>query len=170
MVSLSRAALWVSVVTLVAFAPLPAAPVPAPVGADMRAREKLRGEWTLVRHIAADGTVRQHRGDNSTCDHFLLRFEDGKVVMEYDHGDPSLEIELCLALDASGIPGKMDLTVTEVPSSTIGYLKGKVRRGVYKLDGDRLVLCLADYGEAKRPAGFAPGEGRDVYELKRVKR
>ena len=165
--TLSRAALPPLVFALAAVAPVPAAPVPAPVRAEAGERERLRGEWTLVRHAAPDGSVRGHRG-NSLPDHFLLRFEGAKVVTEYDHGDPSLEVESALALDPSSRPRRVDLTVTGGSSSAALDWKGQVRRGVYEIDGDRLLLCLSDDGA--RPSGFGPGAGRDVYELRRVRR
>ena len=168
--SLSRVAFTLLLLTLIAFAPLPAAPIPTSVRADTKERDKLRGDWTLVRHIAADGVVRQHPENSPGNDHFLLRFEAGSVVTEYDYGDPSLEVESVYALDTSARPRRIDLTVTGGSSSSVLAWKGQVRRGIYELDGDRLLLSLAEDGAEVRPAGFEPGEGRDVYELRRVRR
>ena len=44
------------------------------------------------------------------------------------------------------------------------------RLGTYESNGDRLKLCLAQYGDTNRPDGFTAGKDREVYEFKRVKR
>ena len=143
---------------------------PAPARADAKDANELRGEWTLVRHVKPDGTVIRHDGALGNS-HFVLRFAGAKVVQEYDFGDPSLEITMEVALDPSVTPKRIDLTVTDASKATVAdELKGKVQRGVYRIDGERLTLCLAEFREKARPAGFDPGRGRDVFELKRVKR
>jgi uncharacterized protein (TIGR03067 family) len=61
-------------------------------------------------------------------------------------------------------PPAIDLTATTGPN------RGKVIRGIYRLDGDRLVLCLGEPGQA-RPREFRSpaGSGHALIILKRVK-
>lgn len=139
-----------------------AAPVPH-TRRDAKDAEKLCGEWTLVRHVQPDGTVVQHEENNIGNSHFLLRISNGKVEQEYDFGDPSLEIGWDVKLDFSATPKRIDLTVADVGDPW----KGKVRRGIYQFDGERLILALAAFDEPA-PVGFKPGRDRDVFELKRV--
>lgn len=145
-----------------------AALAPVPARGDTKDGEKLRGEWTLVRHVEPDGTVIRHREDDIGNSHFLLGFGGGKAVQEYDFGDPSLEITWAVVLDPSATPKRIDLTGTDSSSSAVAT--GKVWRGIYRLDGDRLILCFAELDAKARPSAFEPGRGRDVYELKRVKK
>src|SRR5262245_36845868 len=146
-----------------------------PARGDTKDEDELSGEWTLVRHVKPDGTVISHR-DVIGNSHFLLRFGGGraveeKAVQEYDYGDPSLEITWALALASSATSKRIDLTGADASSSAVATeLKGKVRRGIYRIDGDRLILCLAEFDAKARPSAFEPGRGWDVYELKRVKK
>jgi|GEM_PF-6908153 len=156
---------WVGVALAFAVAfsvEVAAAPIP-PTRRDTQDAEKLCGEWTLVRHLQPDGTVVRHAEGNIGNSHFLLRIGNGKVVQEYDFGDPSLEITWDVGLDLAATPKRIDLTVADV----VDPRKGKVRRGIYQFDGERLILALAAF-DASAPAGFEPGRDRDVYELKRV--
>jgi uncharacterized protein (TIGR03067 family) len=147
-----------------------AAAAPVPARDDTKELQKLRGEWTLVRHVEPDGTVIRHPEGSPGNSHFLLRFEGRKAVQEYDFGDPSLEITWNAVLDPSAAPKQIDLTVTDASHSAFDPCKGKARRGVYQLDGDRLIICLAELDATARPTGFDPGRDREVYELKRVKK
>ena len=147
-----------------------AALAPAPARGGPKDGEELRGEWTLVRHVRPDGTVVRHDGAIGNS-HFVLRFAGAKVVQEYDFGDPSLEVTWAAALDPAAAPRGIDLTGADASSAAVAAeVRGKVWRGVYRVDGDRLTLCLAELDAKARPAGFEPGRGRDVYELKRVKK
>ncbi len=157
-----------ALLSLAGLAPLPAAPIPREIRAAERELVKLRGDWTLVRTTKADGTARP--SDSSYCNHFLMTFEGRKVVTEYEVGDPSLFIEETFAIEVIGTTKRIAFTVFEVSSSAIHEWKGQARHGVYELEGDRLVLCVTDYGATKWPTGFEPGEGREIHELKRVKR
>lgn len=150
---------------------LPAAPVPAPRPADVKGElERLRGEWTLVREVSPDGVVHTYEPKDSNIGHWALTFDGARFVTEEDYTDPSYLIEGSVALDVGRTPRRIDFTVTEVSSPADRKLKGQTRRGIYELDGDRLRLCLPGYGSAARPTRFEAGEGRGVYEFRRVKR
>jgi uncharacterized protein (TIGR03067 family) len=52
---------------------------------------------------------------------------------------------------------------------SIGLDEGKILQGIYKMDGDRLTVCLPHLGKA-RPKEFAARPGFDLSVWKRVKR
>jgi uncharacterized protein (TIGR03067 family) len=54
-------------------------------------------------------------------------------------------------LDPAHTPGWIDLTFFRGPA------KGKVFRGIYKLEGDRFTICRATEPGKGRPAAFATG-------------
>ena len=47
---------------------------------------------------------------------------------------------------------------TSIATEGEGDSKGKVSRGIYKLDGDKLVVCMTHLGVDNRPAEFKPVE------------
>jgi len=60
----------------------------------------------------------------------------------------------------------IDFRVTEGPDDSAG----KTSRGIYKLEGDKLTICVTDPGEGSRPAEFkAVEEESYLFELKREK-
>ena len=61
---------------------------------------------------------------------------------------PSNTEDGTISLDPAKKPGVMDLTITG------GNCKGKDQPGIYKFDGDTLVLCLAWPGTPNRPTEF----------------
>ena len=157
------------------FAPagLAAPPVevaPAPRRVNARELEKLRGEWTLVKSVQPNGTVEKFGPEYSIIGHRTLTFDGGKVVIEEDYTDPPYTTDATIALNVDVEPKQIDLTVTDVNSDVDRKFIGKSRLGVYELDGDRLKLCLTDYGVAQRPTGFEHGKGREVYEFVRMER
>lgn len=62
-------------------------------------------------------------------------------------------------LDPSVSPKSIDLEVDELDMSEVLITKNKIPactvRGIYKIDGDRLTICVPTDGRRDRPAGFA---------------
>ncbi len=72
-----------------------------------------------------------------------------------------------VTLDPKATPHKtIDFLVTEGADDSAG----KTSRGIYKLEGDKLTICVADPGEGSRPAQFkAVEEEIYLFDLKREK-
>lgn len=61
----------------------------------------------------------------------------------------------------------IDLTVIDGPEEA----KGKVSKGIYKLDGEKLTLCVALPGKEDRPKDFAQVDDEAyLFELKKEKK
>ena len=118
---------------------------------------KFQGTWQLIAattdgNKATDENVRQVRvtiiGNKQT-----VRFRNEVIVR-----DVSFE------LDPTKTPKETTDTLSEGPN------KGKQIRGIYRLDGDKLVSCVAPLGK-ERPDEFAslPGSGHSLRVFQRVK-
>ena len=61
----------------------------------------------------------------------------------------------------------IDFLVTEGEDDS----KGKTSRGIYKLEGDKLTICVTIPGQGSRPAEFEAVEGEShLFDLKREKK
>jgi uncharacterized protein (TIGR03067 family) len=75
-----------------------------------------------------------------------------------------IELEMTYRLDAATSPRAIDLTVAAGPD------KGKVFRGIYKLEDDRLIICRTTEPEEDRPTTFStrPNSGLIMVVWKRA--
>jgi uncharacterized protein (TIGR03067 family) len=63
--------------------------------------------------------------------------------------------------------GTIDLTILDGPEEA----KGKISKGIYKLDGEKLTLCVTAPGKEDRPKDFAQVEDEVyLFELKKEKK
>jgi uncharacterized protein (TIGR03067 family) len=71
-----------------------------------------------------------------------------------------------LKLDSGKKPAAVDLTITA------GADKGKEQLGIYRIERDAVVLCLAEPGAKERPTEFAApeGSGHMLLTIKRAKK
>jgi uncharacterized protein (TIGR03067 family) len=121
-------------------------------------KEKLEGLWQAVA-LEASGRP----APAGEAKKFQLRFKGHKVVFnpEADNREHAFEI------DPLAKPTAMDLTPGDGPA------KGKkLPCAIYKLDGDKLTICIDKEGQAgKRPAEFktVARDGVTLITLERVK-
>ena len=113
----------------------------------------LVGEWT------AEGAVSRGKPDNPPPGTTWTFAADGKSVLRIGGGKEM--VEGTYKTDPKKDPAEIDITP--------GIKKEGTMRGIYKVEGDTLTLCLAD--EEERPKAFdAPaGAKRIVITFKRVK-
>jgi uncharacterized protein (TIGR03067 family) len=72
-----------------------------------------------------------------------------------------------IKLDAKASPRAVDFTISEGPED----LTGKTVVGIYKIDGDKLTICLSAPGRDERPTEFKAVEDETyLFELKREKK
>jgi uncharacterized protein (TIGR03067 family) len=142
-------------ILLLAAASAVAAPAPLPKGVKPSEREelaRLQGDWEVVCEElwGADGC-----GEVAHPERWTVSFR-GACLRRYFGGD--LRLEQAVRLDPARTPRALDLACldSEVDS-----------RGVYKLEGDALIICTAN-GEARRPATVTGGlDGQKVLILRR---
>jgi len=120
--------------------------------------KKFAGKWSV--------TAQEHGGKKAPAKQLasLALTIDGAGCTLKD-GDEVREESEVVALDPKAKPAAIDLKITG------GDDKGKVVKAIYKFDGDKLTLCLAEPGK-DRPKGFAgqSGTGHTLLELARKKK
>ena len=116
--------------------------------------KKMEGEWkvtaweqggTALQAVNLEGSTWTVKGDKYT-------FEMG----------PTTE-EGTIKLDPDKKPAALDLTITS------GADKGKEQLGIYRIERDAIVFCLARPGDKERPTEFAATEN-DTHMLLMIKR
>lgn len=147
----------------------PAEPAPAPKRVDAKELARLQGEWALVKRTLSDGSVCRYKIDKTIGSDENLTFDGSKVVTEMTYCDPTDTLDESVELDPTRSPKWIDLTILDA-SFPLRKSKGLTRLGLYEFDGGQLRICVSEWGAAKRPTDFEPGEGRDVCEYKRIKR
>lgn len=122
-------------------------------GASRGDRESIQGGWRLVA-MEADGE--QAREEVVAPGKFLF---DGNslAISPGEPGSGSFEF----ALDPSTIPPGFTMTKVD------GRERGKTTRGIYRLEGDRLEICLGLGSEVPTDFTTAEGSSRVLYSLRR---
>ena len=125
-------------IALLADAPKPAAP-------DKAALAKLQGKWKL--------TGVEHGGKSAPAKDLVNQTLEvsGTKTTARDGDDIKDQTEI-VALDAKGKPAAIDVKMTS------GDDKGKMLAGIWKLEGDKLSICVPEPGK-ERPKSFAAKEG-----------
>lgn len=113
---------------------------------DKKAADPIAGVWKAVSY-EQDG----QKGDEAPD--YVLSFKAGK----YSQKNNGMEDETgSYKLDTEKKPHEVTLTIES------GRDKGKKQPGIFKVDGDKLTLCLAMPGSDKRPEKFEAGEGSNA--------
>ena len=118
-------------------------------------KDLLQGPWRVIAADIAGKKVSAEELRELQKDPMVFRGD--KLVGRY---------EATFKLDPSKNPKEIDVT----PSTKPGMEK-MVFRGIYRLDGDELTLCLSSVPNGDRPANFTLKEGdkAGVIVLKRMK-
>jgi uncharacterized protein (TIGR03067 family) len=148
---MTRATGWAGLVAVLAFAAA-AFTVTVTVRADdAKAKvegdlKKLQGTWARAGDEGPDST---------------WKFEGDTVKTAVNGNDYTSTIKL----DEKASPhATIDFTVKDGP----GDVQGKTVKGIYKIDGSKLVLCIAMPGVESRPADFKSVEDEYIlFELKK---
>jgi uncharacterized protein (TIGR03067 family) len=119
-------------------------PRPAPT-IDVTEQKKLQGKWAVASH---------EFGGKKTADKEVARWS-----MEVNGAKLAVREDLDVIEDAAITnlnpktkPGSVDLKITAGPDLD------KVVKGIYKLEGDTLTICIAE-PDRDRPTAFAAREG-----------
>jgi uncharacterized protein (TIGR03067 family) len=119
----------------------------------------LKGDWKILSRIA-DGKATPAK----TIKDRVITFEDGKYTLR---DGKEIYASATFKIDPSKDPKWFDLTITTADSE----YKGKTQLGIYKVNGDRLTFCIADF-DAKRPTDFTAkkGSGRILTTYRKQKK
>lgn len=130
----------------------------APKGVEEAALKQLQGGWRL--------TAQEHGGKRSTAKEIAgLTLEVAKARFTSREGADVKEDAELSRLDSKAKPAELDLKIAAGPD------KGKVVKGIWKLEGDELTVCIAEPGRG-RPAEFqgAEGTGHTLLVFRRAKK
>jgi RNA polymerase sigma factor (sigma-70 family) len=148
----TAAAIGVGMIGLAAGALARAAEEPADL-------EAIRGTWAVA-------SVEFQGGESPDADQVKKArwVIDGKEISVELAGEAR---KSSFTLDPDADPKAIDLVPLGGPENE----KGKTFRGIYKIEGDELTLCLAGPADAARPGRFAtePGTGNTMFTLKRAR-
>jgi uncharacterized protein (TIGR03067 family) len=111
-----------------------------------KAQESLQGKWKLV--AGEMGGMKMPEG----------ALENGSWVIKDNHYTFRAAEQTekgTIKLDPGKKPAAIDLEITE------GGDKGKTQVGIYKLEGDKLTVCVARAGDKERPTEFKTKEGTE---------
>jgi uncharacterized protein (TIGR03067 family) len=110
--------------------------------------EQLRGEWAVVELYKGETTPSKDPESRAN-----VTITENALVMKFAGDTDTSDIKV----DARTRPPSIDLS----PRGEKGAW-----RGIWKLDGDTLTICVARGGS--RPKDFAPGADRSVLVLRRA--
>ena len=117
----------------------------------------LEGVWRGARFTEGGPGQDEKKGEA-----LILLFKDGHLVVR--KASNSLVGEARVAVSADG-------TELDATGASGGY-RNKVYRGVVKLEGDRLLICISGSAgkNARRPAGFTANPGQAHYLIVATRR
>jgi uncharacterized protein (TIGR03067 family) len=112
--------------------------------------KKLEGEWKIIQGVT------NGRKEDFGLKPIVVKIAGAKMML-VEEGDNEKR-EMTFVLDPSKSPKWIDLTKKEGD-------KGETARGIYKLAGDELTICIPEgpgSKDAKRPVEFAAPEGSNL--------
>lgn len=123
--------------------------------------KKLQGEWQAV-EVEAQG--RKNGKDHPDVRILRFRFDDKGMMQPVTDGGGQGR-KKSIKLDPTKSPKEIDIT------SHDGQEKDKTAACIYKLDGDRLTICIPYFAKdtSVRPKEFKADDGIMVITLERAK-
>ena len=115
------------------------------VAGDAKELAKFDGTWALM-SATLNGTV----ADPEECKLYLDTIKGGKAVTKYKGKD--VATATYKLIDTTKTPTQIDLAVESGPA------KGRMMKGIYKFDGNKLVTCFGGMGK-DRPTAFESKKG-----------
>ena len=120
-------------------------------------KERLQGTWTMV-SLEINGEPVQPD-----------QVENARLLVEGDHYTPIYDdrvISESFVVRPGADPKEIDFVYTDGPR------KGEAVKGIYRLEGDRYVMCRTTRGEDERPKAFAtrPESGLSLVVWRRLTR
>ncbi len=125
--------------------------------------DRMRDDWVFESAEAIGGSNGIHQGWKS-----VVTFAGEYVTVSKYLG---LDYSTRYTIDESKSPKQFDMTVPELAKKVLNFKDGSIK-GIYKIDGDTLEMCLAGSPDAPRPTEFATGPGLNQFRftLKRRKK
>jgi len=123
---------------------------------------KIEGSWLAVASSRDGKAVPE---EDIAKLQLVVTFTEGKYKVTIKDKDKDREIETgTYKLDETKKPSRLDLTVNKTPKLT------RTQVGIFKLDGDKLIVSVAAAGSKFRPDSFEEGEGVEVTTFVRTKK
>jgi RNA polymerase sigma factor (sigma-70 family) len=152
----------VSVARLPADDPKTPQPAARPRAKPFTDLDRLRDDWVFESAEAIGGSNGIHQGWRS-----VVTFAGEYVTVSKYLG---LDYSTKYTIDETKSPKQFDLTINELAKKVLKFQDGTIK-GIYKIDGDTLEMCLAGSPDAPRPTEFTAGPGLNQFRftLKRKK-
>jgi uncharacterized protein (TIGR03067 family) len=125
--------------------------------------DRMRDDWVFESAEAIGGANGIHQGWKS-----VVTFAGEYVTVSKYLG---LEYSTRYTIDETKSPKHFDMTLPEAAKQVLKFQDGTIK-GIYRVDGDTLEMCLAGAPDAPRPAEFTTGPGLNQFRftLKRKKK
>jgi uncharacterized protein (TIGR03067 family) len=120
-------------------------------------QDLIQGDWVVTRYETRGKEVLEFVKDNAPT----TTYKGNKYVFKAKGQDDELGE---FTLDSKAKIPTIDYKITE------GDHKGKVQKGIYKLDGDTLTICLGPEGVDARPEAFKTSDKKPEFVLFTLKR
>ena len=125
--------------------------------------DRMRDDWVFDSAEAIGGSNGIHQGWKS-----VVTFAGEYVTVSKYLG---LDYSTRYTIDETTSPKQFDMAVPELAKKVLNFKDGNIK-GIYKIDGDTLEMCLAGTPDAPRPTEFTAGPGLNQFRftLKRRKK
>ncbi|MCU0704075.1 MAG: sigma-70 family RNA polymerase sigma factor [Fimbriiglobus sp.] len=110
--------------------------------------ELMQGEWVFDSAEAVGG---QNGIDQAW--HSVVTFDGDKLTVTKYQG---FDWKTTFKLDPTTSPKQFDMTVNDLARKVMGFKDGTIK-GIYRLDGEALEMCLGETPDAPRPTAFETG-------------
>jgi len=117
---------------------------------------RFEGDWKVVSMHVNGKPV-----ESAALANHGFGFNQGRFIKTEVTGITAKALQGSITLDSTKSPAEVDLVHTE------GDNAGKIQRGIYVFEDDKLKLCYGDL-DAPRPTEFTPGDKITLVVLARI--